>query len=408
MAPSYFNPVTGFYEQSTTAVCQVIGVIGNVGAQTITSLVSSVPGVDAVINTVAATGGTDTESNVAYATRIQIKLSGNNVGTVNGIISLVDTNPNVQQAIVVGPNDPEMMRNQFGDSVDVYIKGQIFSTAVDTITYSTTGPQTFVLINQPALSVASVTGVVGSLPYVFVAGTDYVFVENPNVLFAGSTEAASYIQFGVKTFFTIASVPDGFHLTVSSTSGMQTGDTITQGGFNTTVVTVVNSTSVSVTSSAGFVAGLAYFTGFLPDNNTVVTVTYTYDSLIATLQALLSSDANEIVGSDVLVREAVEALIDVTASILVLPGYVPASVVAAVQTNLTVYLNGLGLGVNIDLSDLVVVIELTPGVDEVDLSTLSMSSTVSGVTTTVPPGQRISVGKTAYPVANTLAIAVSA
>lgn len=406
LAPSYFNPLTGFYEQSTTAVCQTTGTVGNVGAQTITSLLNSVPGIDSVINNVAATGGTDKESNVDYAARIQIKLEGNNVGTPDGILSLVEENPNVQQAIIVGPNDPEMLRNQFGGSVDVYVKGQVLATVVDSPTYSTSGSQTFILTHQPATSINSITGIVAGNPYTFVSGTDFVFHENPNILFSGSTLAASYVEFGVQTFFTVLSVVDPTHLQVSSTSGMQFDDTITQGVTSTNVVAVIDPTHVQVASTAGFAPGIAHFTGFLPDNNTVLTITYTYDSLIELLQAEFTENSTHIVASDILIREAVEALINVTASILVLPGYIPPNVVANVQTNLTTYLNALGLGVNIDLSDLVVVIEGTPGVDEVDLSTLSMQSIISGVTTTVPPGQRISVGKTAYPVANILAIAV--
>ena len=157
LSPQYFNPSSGFYEQSTTIVCQTAGSVGNVGSSTITSLVSSVPGIDAVINTISTTGGTDKESNSAFAARIQIRLSGNNVGTPNGIISLVNTNPSVQQAIVVGPNDPEMQRDQFGGSVDVYIKGQILTTVSDTDMYTTAGAQSFLFNHQPALSVTSVT-----------------------------------------------------------------------------------------------------------------------------------------------------------------------------------------------------------------------------------------------------------
>lgn len=406
LAPSYFNPVTGFYEQSTTIICQTIGAIGNVGAQTITSLVSSVSGIDTVTNNTAATGGTDIESNSAFAARIQIKLEGNNVGTPDGIISLVNTNPSVQQSIVVGPNDPEMQRDQFGGSVDVYIKGQILTTVSDIPLYSTTGTQQFVLLHQPALSVGSVTGIVSAVPYTFVAGTDYKFVENPNSLFGGSTLSASYVDFNISTFFTITFVSDLTHLIVNSSSGMQSGDTIHQGAFSTTITTVTDSTHIIVGSTAGFGTGSATFTGFKPDNNTVVTITYTYDSLIETLQALFEDNSNHIAASDILVREAIEAFINVTASIVVLPGYISGTVVANVQTNLTVYLNGLGLGAVIDLSDLVVVIEATPGVDSVNLTTLTMQSIENAVTTTVPPGQRISVGKNAYSVANILSISV--
>jgi uncharacterized phage protein gp47/JayE len=474
LAPSYYNPASGFYENpsgSIGIVCQTTGTVGNVGAATITSLVGPGLGIDAVTNYTATTGGTNAESNTAFAARIQIKLEGNNIGTPNGIISLVETNPNVIQALIVGPNDPEMLRNQFGGSVDVYIRGQVpLTVPAETFTYSTTGSQSYVLLNQPALSVGTVTGVVGGNPYTFVPNTDYQFVENPNILFAGSVDAGSYIIFGVKTFFniitvglpfTVTTVTDGTHLIVSSTtgmtggdtivqgantttittvtdgthlvvgstsgwvgggtaardtsvsqlvvnttSGMNPGDTITQGAFSTTVTSVTNTTTVVVGSISGFSTGSAYFTGFLPDNNTVVTITYTYDSLIATLQALLNNPSNYIVASDVLVREAVEALVNITASIVVVPGFVPATVVANVQTALTDYINALGLGAILVLSEIVAVMQNVAGVDEVDLSTLIIQSTEGIVTTTIPPGQSISVGKNAYTVTSSLTITV--
>lgn len=406
LAPSYFNPVSGFYEQSTTIVCQTIGTVGNVGAATITSLVGPGIGIDAVTNGTATTGGTNVESNTAFAARIQIKLEGNNVGTPNGILSLVETNPNVIQSIVVGPNDPAMQRNQFGGSVDVYIEGQLLSSISDTPLYTSSGSQVFVLNNQPALSVSSVTGVMGGNPYTFVPGEDYNFVENPNSLFAGSVQAGSYVTFALSTSFNIVSVTDGTHLVVNTTNGMQVGSVITQGTFSTTITTVTDATHIVVVSTTGFIAGMATFTGLKPDNNTIITISYTYDSLIATLQALFNNDSNHIVASDILIREAIEALINVTASIVIVPGFVPATVAANVQTALTNYINGLNLGAVITLSELVVVMQDTPGVSEVDLSTLTLQSVEGSVTTTIPPGQQISVGSNAFPVANTLTISV--
>ena len=406
LAPSYYNPATGFYEQSVGIICQTIGTVGNVPANTITSLVGPGLGIDAVTNTTATFGGTNVESNVAYASRIQIKLSGNNVGTQNGIISLMDTNPSVIEAIVVGPNDPSMTRNQFGGSVDVYIEGQVLTTVTEVDPYTTNGDQTFVLAHQPAVSVASVTGIVGGVPYTFVPTVDYAFELNPNSLFAGSVESGSYITFSVNTIFTIVTVTDGTHLVVSSTSGMTPGITLVQGSASTTVTTITDATHVVVANTAGFVPGTGFFTGFKPDNNSNITITYAYDSLIETLQDLINEPQNNIVGSDVLIKEAIVALINVTASIIILPGFNAATVVTNVQSNLSTYLDALGLGPNIDLSDIVVVIEGTPGVDEVDLSTLILQSTAAEVTTTIPPGQRISLGKNSYPVANTLAISV--
>jgi uncharacterized phage protein gp47/JayE len=408
LAPSYYNPVSGFYEQTVGIVCQTIGTVGNVGANTITSLVGPGLGIDAVTNQAATSGGTNIESNVQYAARIQIKLEGNNVGTPNGIISLMETNPNVIQALIVGPNTPNPpLRNQYGGSVNVYIRGQLPVTILaETFTYSTTGSQQYILLNQPALSVGSVTGIVGGNPYTFVPHTDYNFVLNPNLLFAGSTEAGSYIVFNVTTYFTIVTITDGTHLVVNTTSGMNPGDTIIQGAASTTVTSVTDGTHVVVGNTAGFSAGSASFTGFAPDNNTVVTINYTYDSLIATLQALLNNNSNHIVGSDILVVEAIEALINFTAGILIVPGYVPATVVTNVQTALSVYINALGLGANVVLSELVAIAQDVPGVSEVDLSSLILQSIEGGVVTTIPPGQLIAVGNEAYPVTNSLTITV--
>ena len=409
-APSYYNPVSGFYEQTVGIICQTIGTVGNVGANTIVSLVGPGLGIDAVTNQAATSGGTNIESNVQFAARIQIKLEGNNVGTPNGIISLMETNPNVIQALIVGPNDPNPpLRNQYGGSTNVYIRGQFPVTiTAETFTYSATGSQQYILLNQPVSSVGSVTGIVGGVPYTFVVGTDYNAVINPNLLFAGSTEAASYIVFNVSTYFTILNVVDLTHLQVNTTTGMNPGDTIVQGTFSTTIVAVNNPSLnyIQVGSTAGFGTGSATFSGFKPDNNTVVTVNYTYNSLIATLQALINNNSNHIVGSDILVVEAIEALINFTAGIFIVPGYVPATVVTNVQTALSIYINALGLGANIVLSELVAIAQDVPGVSEVDLTSLILQSTENGVTTTIPPGQLIAVGNEAYPVTNSLTITV--
>jgi len=470
LAPSYYNPSSGFYEQSVGIICQTVGTVGNVGVNTITSLTGPGIGIDAVTNTTPTFGGSNTESNTAFASRIQIKLEGNSVGTPNGIISLIDTNPNVIQSILVGPNDPALLRNEYGGSANVYIRGSIPVTITETFTYTAAGSQTYTLLNQPALSVGSVTGIVNSLPYTFVPGTDYNFILNPNNLYGGSVDSGSYITFDVSTAFTITtvglpftvtSVTDAIHLVVSSTTGMNPGDTITQspysttitsvdsstnltvasttnwvgggasavditvpqfivnttsgmnagnvvtqGSYSTTISSVVDSTTVTVANTSGFGTGVAYFAGFKPDDGTVVSINYTYDSLIPTLQALLDNNSNHIVGSDVLVFEAIQALIDVTVSILIVPGYVPATVVNNVNTALSNYINGLGLGAIIVLSELVTVMQDVAGVSEVDLATLIVSSTENGNTTTIPPGQQISVGSEAYSVANSIVITV--
>jgi len=471
LAPSYYNPNSGFYEQTVGITCQTIGVVGNVGSNTITSLTGSGLGIDAITNTTATSGGTDVEDNVTFAARIQIKLSGNNVGTPNGIISLMETNPSVIQARLVGPDDPAMQRNQYGGSADVYIRGSIPITLTEAYTYTTSGSQSYVMLNQPAFAVGLVTGVVASTPYTFVPGTDYNFILNPNSLYAGSVQSASYITFNVSTAFTIltvglpftvTSVDNAIQLTISTTTGLINGDTVVQGSNTTTITSITPPTTITVGSTvgwlggatpavdtsrqqfvvdsvsgmavgnvvrqgaysttitaidgltntitvlntSGFGAGSASFLGTKPDNNTEVDVTYSYDSLIPVLQALLDNNSNHIVGADILVLEAIVASIDFTASIAIVPGFIPASVITNVQTALSTYIDGLGLGAVIILSELVSVMTEVPGVGEVDLDSLILQSTQSGNTTTIPPGQQIAVGNQAYPVTNSLTISL--
>jgi uncharacterized phage protein gp47/JayE len=52
------------------------------------------------------------------------------------------------------------------------------------------------------------------------------------------------------------------------------------------------------------------------------------------------------------------------------PGYVPATVVSNVQTALSTYINALGLGADVVLSELVAIAQGVPGVSEVDLSSV--------------------------------------
>ena len=151
---------------------------------------------------------------------------------------------------------------------------------------------------------------------------------------------------------------------------------------------------------------MATFTGLKPDSSTQLTINYTYDSLIESIQSVFNNDSNHIVASDILIKEALQALINVTCGITIIPGYVGASVVDNVETALTNYINALGLGASIPLSEVVTVIQEVAGVSDVDLSSLSISSIIQDVTTTIPPGQILSVPKTAYTVTNILTITI--
>src|ERR1019366_5171370 len=96
----------------------------------------------------------------------------NNVGTVAGIQSLVLTNVSVVDSLIIRPGDPLLLRDQFGNSVNVVVQGEIITQVSDIKTYNT-GILTYVMNQQPANAIVSVTGVVGGVPHTFVPDTDY-------------------------------------------------------------------------------------------------------------------------------------------------------------------------------------------------------------------------------------------
>lgn len=311
LAPAYFNPSSGYYELTATIIAQEIGESSNVSAGTITQLVTSITGINSVINSVASTGGEDIESNADFAERIRLRLSGNSIGTPNGILSLAKSNSNVFDAITVTPNDVEMVRDEFGGEVDVYIVGQTLTTIADIVLYTTTGSQEFVLQHQPTSSVSSITGIAGATPYSFVLGVDYNFVTDPTTLLNGSTRVQNKVVFDI-------------------------------GGTN-------------------------------PDNNTTITINYVYNALIETIQNQIDADDGHVITADILVKEADEVVVDIIADVTLFPGNVPATSIADIQTALSNDINSLGLGDSIDRSDVIASIESVVSVDQVNVSTLSLA-----------------------------------
>lgn len=334
----YFNPTTGFFELTLPVQAQNSGTQGNVFAGAINVLSSTIPRIFAVTNTVAATGGSDQESNTDFATRIQTKLAGNNLGTASGIISLALANSNTLEATVVGPNDPEMLRNEFGGSVDLYVRGTSFTSTFDTRTFLLSASRTYILLHQPAVVTSgsiTVNGNVGGSPFLFVEGVDYSLVADSSTLVNGSTQVQNGIKF-----------------------------------LNT---------------------------GTHPDDNSLITITYSYDSLIEILQDTFDSSDNHIVGSDILVKEASEALIDVSANISVVSGFNSADTLNNAQTAVTDLITTNKLGVSFNQSDIVAAIENTEGVDQVDLTSLVVKKNTVVVST-----QKVTIDKTQYAVANTI------
>jgi len=306
-ADSYFNPVTGYFELNVPIQATQAGASGNVAVGAIDTIVTSLSGSLLITNTLSTSGGADVETDAVLLSRINTKLVGNNIGTANGILSLINQNASVVDSLMVRPGDIELTRDQFGNAADVVIIGQILQEVTESRTFTADALE-YVLSQQPIVAVGdTITGVASSVAFTFIKDTHYSVVFDTTSLTGGTTHAKTKIRF---------------------------------------------------------------LGGPYPDVGSSFSVLYEVNSLVTSLQSSLDSDDTKIIGTDVEVREAVKVLVKVNASITNLAGYVHADVVTEATTNLSNLLNSKLLGEKVDRSDVITNIQNTPGVDSVDTTTL--------------------------------------
>jgi phage-related baseplate assembly protein len=284
------NPNTGTYDVTIPVSAVSPGAAGNVGSSTIVVLQQAIPGINAVSNPLATSGGTDQESNTDLANRIIASAQARNLGTKSGYRSLVLSQTGIQDASVVGPNDPEAVRNQHGGEVDIYILGTNPTQSVMITNFFATNLN-YIIDSRPVLSVISLTGLSNSTPFTFTQNIDYVFNQDISSVFEGSVQSLDAIQFTIP--------------------------------------------------------------GAKPDDGSLMNVTYIYDKNIVTTQALLDEPDNDILTSDVLVKEAKEVIIDIGFIATSSGGSNPSDVLIQIIDVLSQIIDTTGLGARIDQSNLV-------------------------------------------------------
>jgi len=145
LANTYINSETGKYEITVEAEALVAGKNGNVGAYNINSIVNPITGINGCYNALAASGGTDVESDDAFRQRLAIGKRGNTIGTTDGLLSIVLENEDVEDAVLVGSR--ESTREEIG-AIDIYVKGLKVTQFTDT--FSADGNVTqFIFTKQP-------------------------------------------------------------------------------------------------------------------------------------------------------------------------------------------------------------------------------------------------------------------
>lgn len=308
-----YNYITSFYEVPVNIESVNTGIANNVASGSIVSLPTNTSNADSIYNYLATSGGTDKETNQALAARILLKVLGNNIGTQTGYESTIAADNRVIDSIIAGPNDVEMVRNEYGGSIDAYILGTDLAEVTEIYDYNL-GMTQITFLHKPVHLVTLVTSASIGTGTPLVEGTDYTVT--PDVGLYKKSSAST--------------------------------DTITL-------------TPVGIGKLSN------------PDQ---LTITYSYNKLIEDLQTVVDGDTEHIITADVLIREAIEILVNVTVKISKFSGYNTATVKGDVETAISNLLNTYTLNKDLNPSDLVGVTEGVAGVDKVDLSSLIPSSSV--------------------------------
>lgn len=126
------------------------GIGGNISRYSLTS--TTIPGVSGVTNPASFAGGSPAENDSTFKRRVLGIFSGANTGTETGYSNTVRADPDVIDAIVVGPGDPLMTRDGTqvfiaedgtrtitsegtGGKVDIYVYGFRLLDTIDSFVY---------------------------------------------------------------------------------------------------------------------------------------------------------------------------------------------------------------------------------------------------------------------------------
>ena len=269
----------------------------------------SVAGIDGVTNITAFTGGKDKQTNDELASLI-ISTAQGNQATKSGYESLVRSNYSVDDMAIIGPTDPEAMRAQFGGSVDIILLSSQSTESSETFPSSMTA---FIPTFLPLYGVSEIRGIedVTNDEKTLVQSTDYTV----------NLDIFTYVG---RSMFEGSSV--GLHVT-----------------------------------------------SFVPKPGSMMTIKYTNGELIRVVQSFLDSEPNNVIGSDVMVKAAIEIGAIVECDIHIIPGYDATLTATQVQQNVEAYLDARMLDDDVQASDIITTIGNTEGVDSVDLGTFFLA-----------------------------------
>ena len=188
---------TDGYMLDVPVECVVTGSIGNTVIGDISVCISAVTGFPNVTNKTEFANGTDTELDMDFITRMQNEISGNNVGTVNGIKSVVLQNTNATSLSVITAGDLLMAPSRRdGGCLDIYVKGSKIVTTTETFVLDTpanmiTVPDSYpkpIVVNTASINVDASVTVLNDTTSIY-AGTQKAY---DKLIFSKTLQAGRY------------------------------------------------------------------------------------------------------------------------------------------------------------------------------------------------------------------------
>jgi len=132
-------------------------------------------------------------------------------------------------------------------------------------------------------------------------------------------------------------------------------------------------TAASITKDVGPFAGSSQAVDFVFFDATPAPfgefIQYQTNNLVLQIQTYMNDDARKILGSDVLVKEAVISLVNITMTVKLLPGFANSRSIVRdrIEAAVAQFVASLNIGVNLEQSDIVNLVVDVPGVDRVNL-----------------------------------------
>lgn len=344
IASSYYNADTNRWEINCAVKAVLSGPNSRAGSNTILDLYTGVSGITGITNSDPVTGGESEETIESALSRVIDTFQGRGLGPKQGLVNYIQSF--VEAVNVVGANDPEMVRDEgLGGALDFYIIGETLTDQTDLVSITSSG-------------------------LIYGLNVDYT-----------STEIILEYQ-PVRTVTALIINED----VISTSYYSLVEDTGTLSGSS-------RASDAIVLTSAGIAAGLEFKAG---DS---IEINYIYNSLPTEIETDLNSTGNYYDNRDYLVREMTAVTINTYIEFKEVSGQNFDSVASTVELDVASYIDSIKNAGSLELADVIGVIKNIITVDNINITTISMTP-VGGGTKTAQGD--ILFDKNQYPVSGTI------